>query len=684
MANQLQHETSPYLLQHAHNPVDWYPWGEVAFERARVENKPVIVSIGYSTCHWCHVMERESFEDEDIASFMNRFFINIKVDREERPDVDHLYMEACQALTGSGGWPLNVFLTPDGRPFYAGTYFPPESMHNRPSWIQVLKYIHHTFADKREVVEEQANRLLGAIQRADGAFFSNDLQADTETDAKFRPNWPKQLFDSFAERVDKVHGGFDGAPKFPATMSLEYLLDYYMFTRDQVALDYVDFSLKKMIFGGIYDQIGGGFARYATDRAWIVPHFEKMLYDNALLVSLLSRMAQVTSDPLYTEILHQTLGFIQREMTDSSGGFYSALDADSEGEEGKYYVWDVAEIEDLLGTDAALFCKFFQAVPGGNWEGKNILHRKKGYIAFAEEEGLDPEGLKAMLERSVPRLLSAREARVRPGLDDKILLNWNALQCSAYVHAWQATAATEYLEAARKNMQFLLDTFRRSDKPGALWHTWKAGQARYSAFLDDYAFLIRALIDLYEVTFDESLLLQASEFADYVVNEFYDATGGLFFFTDSSQTDLIVRKKDLYDSSIPSGNAVMLMNLQKLAVMLGKSEFATIASAMLGKMKAAVERYPSSFAYWARCMLYEVQGWKEIAVVGDHAFAQAEKLNRLYFPARILMATEQAQSDFPLLAHRYSPGQDLFFLCEHFSCRRPTADWDTFLRMLRS
>lgn len=684
MANQLQYETSPYLLQHARNPVDWYPWGEAAFDRARGENKPVMVSIGYSTCHWCHVMERESFEDEDVAAFMNRFFINIKVDREERPDVDHLYMEACQALTGSGGWPLNVFLTPEGKPFYAGTYFPPEAVHNRPSWIQVLKYIHHTYVDKREVVEEQADRLMGAIQRADGAFLSVQNDAVAFDVGLFERDWPMKIVASFSERVDRIHGGFGGAPKFPATMSLEYLLDYHLFTKEDGALEEVDFSLKKMIFGGIYDQLGGGFARYATDRAWLVPHFEKMLYDNALLTTLLARMFQVTADPLYLDTLHQTLAFIDREMTHPQGGFYSALDADSEGVEGKFYVWDKAEIEELLGADADVFCRYFQVLPGGNWEGKNILHRKQGYADFALADGIDEVALKALVERSFAKLLTARDARVRPGLDDKVLLNWNALMCSAYVHAWEATNMPAYLDAARKNMQFVLEHFRRSDQQGAFWHTWKAGEARYAAFLDDYAFLIRAMQDLYEATFDESLLEEAMDIARYVVGAFFDETSGMFFFTDKSQTDLIVRKKDLYDSSMPSGNAAMLMNLQKLAVMAGEEAFAKMATRMMANMKDAVERYPSSFSYWARCMLYETLGWKEIAVVGDNAVTLAGKLHCLYFPARILMASASPESTYPLLANRYTPGQDLFFLCENFSCRRPTSDWDTFLRMLQS
>lgn len=683
--NHLKNETSPYLLQHVNNPVDWYPWSEEAFQRAKEEDKPVLVSIGYSTCHWCHVMEKETFEDGDIASFMNRFFINIKVDREERPDVDHIYMEACQALTGSGGWPLNVFLTPDGRPFYAGTYFPPEPVHNRPSWIQVLKYLHQSFSEKRDVVEDQANRLFGVMQRADAVFTKEDNQLESASDGgQFSPPRVKKIYDNFAGRLDKVHGGFDGAPKFPATMSLDYMLDYHLFFKDKQAFDFVDFSLKKMIYGGIYDQLGGGFARYATDRAWLIPHFEKMLYDNALLVSLMSRMYQISGDELYLRTIRETLAFTEREMTNEDGAFYSALDADSEGEEGKYYVWSYDEISALLGADAEVFCNYYRVLPGGNWEGKNILHREKGLQTYAAEAQLDPQTLEEILERSSKILLERRSSRIRPGLDDKVLLNWNALQCSAYVHAWYATGTAEYLERAIKNMAFLLKHFPKEDKKEALWHTWKDGTAKYEAFLDDYAFLIAALIDLYEATFEERYLERAIDYTGHVMQEFWDEESGLFFFTGSGQKDIILRKKDLYDSAMPSGNAAMLINLQKLGFMSGNESFSDAAGRMMASMKDAAERYPGSFATWAKAMMYEAMGWKEIAIVGPNAFAEAQKLNKIYLPARILMTSQKAENDYPLLAHRYTEGRDLFFLCENFSCRRPATNLESFLRMLQA
>lgn len=682
--NHLRNETSPYLLQHVNNPVDWYPWSDEAFQRAREEDKPVLVSIGYSTCHWCHVMEKETFEDGDIASFMNRFFINIKVDREERPDVDHIYMEACQALTGSGGWPLNVFLTPDGRPFYAGTYFPPEPVHNRPSWIQVLKYLNQSFTEKREVVEDQANRLFGVMQRADSVFTKEDNQLETPGEGLFTPARVNKIYDSFVGRLDKVYGGFDGAPKFPATMSLDYMLDYHLFFKNKQAFDFVDFSLKKMIYGGIYDQLGGGFARYATDRAWIIPHFEKMLYDNALLVSLMSRMYQVSGDELYLQTIRDTLAFIGGEMTHPEGGFFSALDADSEGEEGKYYVWSEQEIREILGEDGDVFCAYYQVLPEGNWEGKNILFRQKGLQTFASEVGWEPQILDQTLGKCRSKLLDHRANRIRPGLDDKILLSWNALQCSAFVHAWYATGTAEYLDTAIKNMDFLLKHFSRKEQSSALWHTWKDGIAKYEAFLDDYAFLIAALTDLYEASFEKEYLEQAIDYARKVMEEFWDKESGLFFFTGSGQKDIILRKKDLYDSAMPSGNAAMLINLQKLGFMSGDEIFAETASRMMRSMKDATERYPGSFATWAKAMMYETMGWKEIAIVGPNAFAEAQKLNKLYLPARILMTSQKENNTYPLLAHRFSEGRDLFFLCENFSCRRPVTNLDSFLRMLQA
>ncbi|HNM26462.1 MAG TPA: thioredoxin domain-containing protein, partial [Saprospiraceae bacterium] len=488
--NRLRHETSPYLLQHAGNPVNWYAWKPEALARARVENKPILVSIGYSTCHWCHVMEHESFENEDIAAFMNDNFVCIKVDREERPDVDAIYMEACQILNGSGGWPLNCFLTPDCRPFYAGTYFPPRPAHNRPSWLQVLQHMSRVWESEREKVYEQAERLTARIRGNDEVFVQG-MGPESAGEAPFPADLPDTIFARMRDSFDRAEGGFGGAPKFPSTMAIQYLLNYHWFTRQPEALEHALLSLDKMIQGGIYDQIGGGFARYSTDREWLAPHFEKMLYDNALLVGVLAEAYKLTKKDLYRETIEETLEYIRRDMTHPEGGFYSAEDADSEGEEGKFYVWDKAEIDQLLGEEAALFCDFYDISESGNWEHVNILRRLRSYEAYASANDLDLADLKQRLRAGRERLFVRRAERVRPGLDDKILLGWNALMASAYAAAFTALGREEYRQAALRNLDFCLEKFAQPGGEG-LFHTWKNAQAQYDAFLDDYAFLADA------------------------------------------------------------------------------------------------------------------------------------------------------------------------------------------------
>jgi uncharacterized protein YyaL (SSP411 family) len=492
--NRLAQETSPYLLQHAHNPVDWYAWKPEAFEKARAEQKPILVSIGYSTCHWCHVMERESFESPDVAAYMNEHYINIKVDREERPDVDAVYMEACQLLTGSGGWPLNCFLTPEGKPFYAGTYYPPRPAFNRPSWMQLLEHLANIWDNQRETALNQAERLLGNIQRNDSVFIQ--LKGNGEQVAAD----PKLLYQRISDQFDRAEGGFGGAPKFPSTMAIQWLLNWHYFSGNPEALEHGLFSLEKMARGGIYDQIGGGFARYATDREWLIPHFEKMLYDNALLVSVLSEAHKYTvghlaegGQSLWSETIEQTLAYIEREMTSPEGGFYAAQDADSEGVEGKFYVWDKAEIDAVLGSDAELFCSFYGVTEEGNWEEKNILWRPYRYQEFADTRSIPVEVLKQNLKTSADKLLQVRSKRIWPGLDHKILLDWNALMVSAYAAAYSALGHEKYKDAAIRNLDYLNHTLRNVEG------TWKHSSAQDAAFLDDYAFLIAAWIDVYQI-----------------------------------------------------------------------------------------------------------------------------------------------------------------------------------------
>ena len=689
--NLLQYERSPYLLQHAHNPVHWYAWKPEAFERARAEQKPILVSIGYSTCHWCHVMERESFENEEVAAFMNAHFINIKVDREERPDVDAIYMEACQILTGGGGWPLNCFLTPEGKPFYAGTYFPPQPAYNRPSWMQLLKHLSNIWENEPQKALDQADNLLRHIERNDAIF----IGGSSGKNGVFQPDTLDQIFIRLQESFDPLEGGFGGAPKFPATMAIHFLLHYHYFTGRPEALEHAFFSLDKMIQGGIYDQLGGGFARYATDRAWLVPHFEKMLYDNALLVTVISEAYKhvsrdtpsATSDAqrrsqLYRETIEETLSYIQREMTHPEGGFYSALDADSEGVEGKFYVWDLQEIEQVLGEEAALFCSFYDVSAEGNWEEKNILWRPASFESFAHANEIPVGELKNRLLRCREKLFEARTARIRPGLDDKILLSWNALMCSAYAHAFGALGHEPYRETAIRNMQFLLEKFAGQHE-GALLHTWKDGHAQHDAFLEDYAFLMAALVDIYEITFDRKYLHEAEKYMRYVLSYFHDQASGLFYFTGSGQTDIVLRKKDLQDNATPSGNSTMAHNLQRLGILLGRTDWRKMAQDMILQMEDAVKKYPRSFERWALALMMEVHPYHEIAIVGKDAFEKAAVLQRSPLPNGIVAAAAEITEDLPLLAEKIAGEPEaLIYVCHDFTCQRPVTHLSEFWEMV--
>jgi uncharacterized protein len=711
--NRLSAETSPYLLQHAHNPVDWYPWGEEALQRARTEDKPVLVSIGYAACHWCHVMERESFEDEETARYMNEHFVNIKIDREERPDLDHIYMDAVQAMTGSGGWPLNVFLTPEGKPFYGGTYFPPRAAHNRPSWNELLSALARSFSEKREEIDKQAESMTRHLGASNS--FGLDLAGDPGVPGMgdrpaLKPEpWTggalRQISDNLLKTADKAEGGFGMAPKFPQTFSIRYLLHNYYFTKDEQALEQACLSLDKMIRGGIYDQIGGGFARYSTDAQWLAPHFEKMLYDNALLVIALCEAYQVTKKELYRVAIEQTMAFVRRELSVEVGAegvadrtpgvtgsdtgvelaFYSALDADSEGVEGKYYVWDKAEIDAVLTEDSALFCSFYGVADKGNWEGRTILTKPD----LPDPAPADRVRLQAAREK----LLAHRSLRIRPALDDKILLGWNALMNMACSKAYGALGIGEYRDWAVANMNFC----RKRLKGKGLYfyyHSYKAerkaaggggsGQAKFPGFLDDYSCLIAALLQLQEVTGDTGYLVEAKEITEFVIEHFSEEGTSYFYFTHREQLDLIVRKKEIYDGATPSGNSMMAFNLAYMSIIFNIPDWGERSRQMAIGVNRLVTGYPGSFGIWAT--LYQAFAYviPEVVIIGKRPEGVRKAFLREMIPYRVFQSATQENTHFPLLANKPAGDSPLIFLCKNYTCQLPVNEIDTFIRLLEN
>ena len=671
--NRLASETSPYLLQHAHNPVDWYPWGEEAFLKAQQEDKPVLVSIGYAACHWCHVMERESFENPKVAAIMNEHFVNIKVDREERPDVDHIYMDAVQAISGSGGWPLNVFLTPDKRPFYGGTYYPPQRAFNRASWTEVLHAISNSYREKKEEIETQATQLTEHLKA------SNAFGTAHKTNVLDEPRID-EAFQQVMKNADREWGGFGQAPKFPQTFTITFLLRYAHLRNNDEALQQALLSLDSMIRGGIYDQVGGGFARYATDREWLAPHFEKMLYDNALLVSTLAEAYQLTGDENYREVMEDSLAFVERELAHPDGGFYSSLDADSEGEEGKFYVWSYDEVQEVLGEEAAIFCDFFDISPAGNWEGKNIPRRLQTLQVFAERHLLDRESLEQLIREGRQKLLARREQRVRPGLDDKVLLGWNALMNSAYSRAYAATGNRHYEAVARKNMDFLLTAFK--GEADLLHHSWKADKARHPAFLDDYSYLVAALVELAQVSGHLPYLDKAAELTELVIRHFDDGESSFFFYTHKGQLDIPLRKKEVYDGATPSGNAVMAYNLYRLSILLDRQDWRRRSEAMVQLLGEAVVKYPTSFGIWLTLIFEIIQGTSEIALLGKSWKKYLEKIHRIYISHKLALATEDPLPGYPLLAGKAANSEILIYLCKNYACRQPVKTIQEFVNLL--
>ena len=674
--NLLIEESSPYLLQHAYNPVEWHPWGEAALQLAKDLDKPILVSIGYAACHWCHVMERESFEDLATAKIMNNHFVNIKIDREERPDLDHIYMDAVQAMTGSGGWPLNVFLTPDKKPFYGGTYFPPEPMHNRASWKDVLLGVSKGFKENRDQIDAQADKLTQHLLSANGFGFQHK---NTEAGPAFSDM--DAAVSALLTQADTVWGGFGGAPKFPQTASIRFLLKYHYFNpTHKNSLAHAVLCLDKMIEGGIYDQLGGGFSRYSTDVQWLAPHFEKMLYDNALLVTTLAEAYQLTKKESYHKAIRETLQFVERELMDTDGGFLSALDADSEGVEGKFYTWSAQEITQLLKNDASIFMAYYGVTETGNWEHTNILHTPQLPAIVAKSFGISESELLLTIQNCNEVLMIKRNKRVRPQTDDKQLLGWNALMNTAFSKAYAATGNKNYLIRAQQNMLHMFECFKNSNGEGWL-HTYKNGHAKTPAFLDDYAYLIEALIQLQMVSGDFQWLEKAGEITDYVNDHFMESDTGFYFYTHGAQTDVILRKKEVYDGATPSGNAVMASNLFHLGVVYGSDKYLSLSKQTCSSLLPAITKHPGSFGVWASVLLLQLVGLREITLIGSGVLGYLEAVLPLYRPNNILNISENRLTSISAISQKIIDNQQVTFqICENNTCQlHQLTDFDSFL-----
>src|SRR5215203_3268555 len=662
--NKLIEETSPYLLQHAHNPVDWYPWGDEAFAKARTEDKPLLVSIGYSACHWCHVMEHESFEDEATARLMNENFVNIKVDMEERPDVDQIYMTFVQLTTGRGGWPMNVFITPDKIPFFGGTYFPPAPRYNMPSWPQILVSISDAWREKRDELLRSANDILGELRRVGISEYSS---------APFSTDQLDTAFQSFARSFDRTNGGFGGAPKFPPSMSLEFLLRYWKRTGDESALEMVRFTARKMAEGGIFDQLGGGFHRYTVDAIWLVPHFEKMLYDNSQLIKIYLHLFQITRDDFFRRVAVDTLEYAKREMLDPAGGFYSSQDADSEGEEGKFFVWTPAEIVEVVGEeDARIFSFLYDVSEEGNFEEKNILQVIYTRESAARALKIDASTLEDVLERCRKKLFEHREARVKPFRDEKILTAWNGLMLSAFAKAAAVLGSDDYLEVARRNADFLLESLQRD---GRLLRTWKDGKAKLNAYIEDYANLADGLIELYQTSGEFRYLSEAKRLADLMITEFWDEESGGFFFTSGDHEELIVRNKDFYDNATPSGNSAAADVLLRLAKFYGDEKYERFASTTLRLAAPQIKRYPGGFGRALSAVEFRISRVKEVVIVGARGNELEQAVRSQYLPNTVIAVSETPSADLPLLDNREAiDGNPTAYVCEDFVCQRPVTD----------
>lgn len=667
--NELIHESSPYLLQHAHNPVHWYPWGEKALKKAKEENKMLIISIGYAACHWCHVMEHESFEDTAVARLMNENFVAIKVDREERPDVDQVYMTAAQLITGGGGWPLNALALPDGRPFYAGTYFP------KNDWMKMLNYFVDANQKNPSALVAQAEEITKRIHSVENLSFK-------AADKTFTANDLDKQFASMKPGIDFKKGGSNRAPKFPMPSNWEYLMQNYYLSKNDEALKAVTATLDNMAYGGIYDQLGGGFARYSTDANWQVPHFEKMLYDNAQLVSLYSHAFQLTKNPLYKKVVYETLDFVKRELTAPEGGFYSSLDADSDGEEGKYYLWTKDEIEKVLGNDASLFSAYYNITKTGNWEHeKNILFRNEPDETIAKKYKLSVAELQKKIAEAKEKLMKIRSSRIKPGLDDKMLTSWNALMLKGYATAYRVFGDEAFLTAALSNANFLMQHAVGTNQE--LTRNYKGGKSSINGLLDDFAFTASAFIELYQATFDEKWLMEANKIAAYTLEHFFDTKSGMFFYTHNEHSNLVSRKMEVADNVIPSSNSEMAKNLFVLGQYFYKDDYASKARQMLVNVKDDLQKNVAYYSNWGLLEIGFVSPPYEVGIVGQNYNEMRHKMDTHYFP-NVLLSGGSIEGSLTLLENKLVPGQTTIYVCQNKSCKRPVTEVEKAIEQIHS
>lgn len=664
--NRLIGETSPYLLQHAHNPVDWVAWSPEIFLEAKNKNKPILLSIGYAACHWCHVMERESFEDEIIAAYMNAHFVNVKLDREERPDVDQIYMDALQAMTGSGGWPLNIFLLPNGKPFFGGTYFPPKTLPQRASWMEVLKGVAEAYSTNFEKINEQAEQLTQYLFNKNKSLISEvGLYQDDENTSK---EDIQVMGNRILQTADTMWGGFGAAPKFPQTFCLQMLFRNYKINGNENGMVHAIRSIDKMIQGGIYDHLGGGFARYSTDAQWQAPHFEKMLYDNALLITILSEAYQITKKESYAFIIEQTVSFLKLELSNQKGAYYAALDADSEGVEGKFYTWHYEELKKLIDPlFFPEFCTYYQITENGNWEHTNILWtttaiEKSNEAAFVNAKNI---------------LLNQRSKRIRPALDHKIILSWNSMLITSFCKAYAATGVEEYKYNAIESIVWLESNFLNQEE-GFLFHTHTNGIKKSFAFLDDYGALIQAYIQLQEITGDTRYLHQAKKWMEYVIAHFLDEEGIFFYYTPKYQTDVIVRQKDSYDGAQPSGNAMLCMNLFYLGHVFDQPDWVNQSTQMVHQMRKLVMPYPSSFGYWGQCFSMMSVGWIELVAIGPNLQSPLKRVLSSFQPNKMIIFSSQEDPAIPSTISKFSIDNQ-YYICINKTCYLPNKDLDAIL-----